>query len=750
MMDDFEDATDVGINWSVRSAGNAAGQLQYAPGHNGKGASLTADFSAADAGAAAEAWVAARRHITYQGENRTEALAVGFWARSEPGIALGLNVYCSADSASKPTYSYQLQRPLSSLDPSQWYRHVVRLPTDSCSVSDVEIVAYDVQENGAQTIQLSVVPSAFRTKAALYFDELTFSYDGFSAQVDAFGTLVAPAAGPGDLSDQFGVNSENAEVYWNSSDPALLNHDLDAMKDAGIKWLRTDLLWARNETQVGVYDFSEYDPLVLGAKDRGMKLVAVLDYCNPLYAGCGSNSTLDGGSSGADHYGISDPAARDAFGQYAKAAVEHFKTAAYSGLEVSYEVWNEPNQYWDLYYPDGGSGGALTLEQKARQYAQTAGATIAKIREADPAAKVCTAGILTWDYQFLRNYLNEGLTGGATAIGTHPYRNLMSSAPMRRTDPESFVDDLVLWRDIVNTFVSTKPSVWTTEWGYQLSAADGESELVQAAHAVRMMLTTAVVGMPFSIWFRLRDVSSTPSLSGYGLYGPHGEEQPALWALRQLGSATRGRTFEGFLPVGLSNVTGIRLDGPNDIVFVVWSSLAPDLAQSTSLTLLSAASGGVSFEGAAASTMWGTPVSVSPQPTSLTIPVVGDRGGPTYITVKKTAAPDAGADALPDAPADSSFSQDASPSLDSSLGHDAQQPLTDSSAGRDSAPDAVGGGFGVSQSPGDESSGCGCRTARTQLRSAGFALLASLMALAKIRRNGRKKDQAAARRETPR
>jgi MYXO-CTERM domain-containing protein len=741
MIDDFEGLPDAGVDagpdagsgmgWDVRAFGSAHGQLQLGPGHNGQGASLSTDFSAADAGASGEPWVAVHRHVEGLGEEIPPPLAVAFWARSDPGITLGLRVYCEADSPSNPTYSYKLQRPLSNLDPTQWYRHRVRLPTDSCPVTDIEIVAYDVQNNGAQAFPLSNIPSAFRTIAALQFDELAFTYDAFTVEVDPFRNVLPAPIGVSDLSDQFGVNSNNPSAYWDSADHAMLNHDLDAMKEAGIKWLRTDLLWSRNERQAGVYDFAEYEDLMLGARDRGMKILATLDYCNPLYVGCGNDPTLDGGVAPEKRYGASDPAARDAFGAYAKAAAEHFKSSTYSGLDVFYEVWNEPNQYWDLQYPDGGTGPGWTAEQKARQYAQLAAVAIAKIHEADPTAKVATAGIPTWDFQFLRNFLNEGMAGGASAVGTHPYRNPVSTSPARRTEPESFVDDLVLWRSIVETFVVNPPPVWTTEWGYRVSAADGETELVQAVHAVRMMLTTAVVGMPFSIWFQLRDFPSESSTAGYGLFGPNGEEQPALWALRQLGKTCRGRTFAGFLPIELSDVTGIRLDGPDDVVVVIWSSLPQALAQTTFVTLRTDGTVGTTV-GATATTMWGSPVNLIQQGTSLSVPVSGDRGGPTFVTLKKTTLQDAGMDAEVDAPADSTAPRDAMGDRDATDNRDGAVNA-DSSVVRDAATDAIPSGGGFAQGSGEDS-GCGCRTAQSPGQGARAFLLLSLLLLARRRR----------------
>ncbi len=60
---------------------------------------------------------------------------------------------------------------------------------------------------------------------------------------------------------------------------------LDYMQQAGFKFVRTDLTWASVEQQQGVYDFSNFDPLVSATYQRGMGVLYVLDYGNPLYTG---------------------------------------------------------------------------------------------------------------------------------------------------------------------------------------------------------------------------------------------------------------------------------------------------------------------------------------------------------------------------------------------------------------------------------------------------------------------------------
>jgi len=164
---------------------------------------------------------------------------------------------------------------------------------------------------------------------------------------------------------------------------------LDAIRAAGFTWVRQDLPWAAIETQAGVYDFSPWDALVTQLQARGLKALFILDQGNPLYTpGWQIPATT--------------PAAIQAFGEYAKAAAQHF-----AGRPGQFEVWNEPNL--DNFWPPAANAG---------QYVALAQEAIAHIPLGNPSAKVSTGGLSGFDFPFLRSILSAG---AADAVGVHPY-----------------------------------------------------------------------------------------------------------------------------------------------------------------------------------------------------------------------------------------------------------------------------------------------------------------------------------------
>jgi len=108
---------------------------------------------------------------------------------------------------------------------------------------------------------------------------------------------------------------------------------LDSVKSCGIKFIRDECYWSEVEKVRGIYEYpKEVDNYVRAARERGIGILMLLDYNNPLYAA----------HAGA---GISTDSNRIAFTKYCVETVKR-----YSALGViHYEIWNEPNipTFWD-------------------------------------------------------------------------------------------------------------------------------------------------------------------------------------------------------------------------------------------------------------------------------------------------------------------------------------------------------------------------------------------------------------------
>lgn len=59
---------------------------------------------------------------------------------------------------------------------------------------------------------------------------------------------------------------------------------LDLIEQAGINWIRDEMYWAEVEKKKGVFDFPrQYDNYLNSAQARGIQVLLILDFGNPLY-----------------------------------------------------------------------------------------------------------------------------------------------------------------------------------------------------------------------------------------------------------------------------------------------------------------------------------------------------------------------------------------------------------------------------------------------------------------------------------
>jgi hypothetical protein len=135
------------------------------------------------------------------------------------------------------------------------------------------------------------------------------------------------------------ISAQRAEPYfgmqthygqWHvraDKDSASVIRELDSLVALGAQIIRDECYWEYVETTKGVYTFPpQNDFFVEEASKRGIEVMMLLDYNNPLYAS-GTNAE------------VVDSANRHAYADYCVAMVEHF---APMGIKY-FEMWNEPN-----------------------------------------------------------------------------------------------------------------------------------------------------------------------------------------------------------------------------------------------------------------------------------------------------------------------------------------------------------------------------------------------------------------------
>ncbi|HSL16506.1 MAG TPA: immunoglobulin domain-containing protein [Methylomirabilota bacterium] len=104
----------------------------------------------------------------------------------------------------------------------------------------------------------------------------------------------------------------------------------DRIADAGIEWVRIDVLWALVEPEPDVYDWSVYDALVERLTARGLR----------IYAGLGATPAW--ATAGTELIGVPDDP-----DQWRELC--YLAAARYAGRIDAWGLWNEPNQerFWE-------------------------------------------------------------------------------------------------------------------------------------------------------------------------------------------------------------------------------------------------------------------------------------------------------------------------------------------------------------------------------------------------------------------
>ncbi|WP_201326366.1 cellulase family glycosylhydrolase, partial [Burkholderia sp. E168m23] len=164
----------------------------------------------------------------------------------------------------------------------------------------------------------------------------------------------------------FDTRANSGVAIHEIDDPALL----DAVRDVGFSFVRTDLFWDSVETPQG-WNFSRYDALVANLRARGLGALFILGYQHPLHA---------------PKQPPTSPAQIDAFAEYATQAARHYRDQP-----VRFEVWNEQDHkdYW-------------LAPPSPVKYRNLLEATVRAVKAANPQAIVATGGVQQVDRAFIR------------------------------------------------------------------------------------------------------------------------------------------------------------------------------------------------------------------------------------------------------------------------------------------------------------------------------------------------------------
>jgi len=186
-------------------------------------------------------------------------------------------------------------------------------------------------------------------------------------------------------------------VWWS---PETRARDAQLAKDAGFAWVKEVFAWRNIEgAGKGIFDWAAADQVVQATNDRGLKIIARVDF-QPAWA------RADGANNGPpDNYAD--------YGDFLYAMA-----GRYRGRIQAYEIWNEPNlaREWGDRPPI------------AAEYVALLRVAYRRIKEADPSAMVITAGLAPTgtglphaipDVQYLREMYQAGVKSYFDVLGVH-------------------------------------------------------------------------------------------------------------------------------------------------------------------------------------------------------------------------------------------------------------------------------------------------------------------------------------------
>jgi hypothetical protein len=178
-------------------------------------------------------------------------------------------------------------------------------------------------------------------------------------------------------------------------------------------------------------------------------------------------------------------------------------------------------------------------------------------------------------------------------------------------------------REFIGHSAQPETPVWVTEWGYAANQEDNSNagERRQAILAMRECLTLWALGLPVGVWYDLRNDGTDPmdKEDNFGLLRSDNSDKPAMKALRVLTNSVRDHKFTGLMPDVPYGAHAMRLEGANDVVFVVWSERENRLSiQFPRDALISA------------NTMFGEPIAITTEGI-----VLNQSAGPIYLRFKR-------------------------------------------------------------------------------------------------------------------
>jgi len=248
------------------------------------------------------------------------------------------------------------------------------------------------------------------------------------------------------------------------------------VREMGFGWMKNYLSWAGVEPEPAQFRWEDPDNVVEAAEQAGLQLLLRIHEVPAWVRPEGSTPTYP-------------PGDLDAYARFMREVA-----ARYRGRVAAYEIWNEPNLFfeWGLEEPDPDVY-ALML---CRAYSA--------IKSVDPSAIVVSGGVATTgdggegamgDLEFIGRMYEAGARHCFDVLGSHPYGH--GRPPFQRHEYGLSVARLEEQHEVMEAHGDASKAIWATETGWPIASpwSMGEhdqfavDETLQAFYYQQMVLT---------------------------------------------------------------------------------------------------------------------------------------------------------------------------------------------------------------------------------------------------------------------
>lgn len=307
-----------------------------------------------------------------------------------------------------------------------------------------------------------------------------------------------------------------------SAEPLPGDAELAKLGDGGAGTLRVNFAWGSVQSgPFSPYDWSHYDPIVRGAAENGIRVLATI-YGTPGWAAPTAEVPPPG-------------AALPAFEAFARAAVRRYGSDGTFWEDhpdvpklpiTDWQLWNEPNSplFWKP-SPD------------ADRYLNLLRAFNSGVKGSDPSARILLGGLfptpaggITLE-DFLSALYDGGGRGLFDAVALHPYA---------RT-PRDAINRVAQARQIMRRFGDADKPIWLTEAGWASRGTPPGLVVGPAVQAdyVRQIFQLASqdrdrLGIAGVVWYSLNDTPGPLWVGHCGLFRLDGSAKPAWHAFARV------------------------------------------------------------------------------------------------------------------------------------------------------------------------------------------------------------------------